>query len=148
MQLSNLITPDRIVCFDGEDKAAALTRLLDALGAAPEVGDPAALAEAMHKREALMSTGIGLGIAVPHARTPRVQDLVLAVGVSKAGITYGSIDDGPVHVIVMVAAGAHQHEDYIQTLARVVLVLKNPKVREALMAAATAEAVYDVLSAY
>jgi nitrogen PTS system EIIA component len=146
--LSSMVTPERVVRLEGLDKERALSRLIDVLSAAPEVTDAAALREAIHERETVMSTGIGLGIAVPHAKIPSVTGLVLAIGVTRDGLNYGSIDDKPVHVVVMVAAAAGQQDAYLRTLARVVLVLKNPKVRQAMIDAPDSVGVHAVIRDY
>ncbi|NIA20558.1 MAG: PTS transporter subunit EIIA [Anaerolineaceae bacterium] len=148
IQLSKLLTPQRVCILKGADKESVLAELVDRLATSSAVHDPETLLEALLAREQIISTGIGFGIAVPHAKIASVDDVVLAVGVSLAGISYGSLDDKPVHIVVMIVAGAGQQDQYIRTLARVMLVLKNPKNRERLVVAGNAADVYEILAAY
>lgn len=148
ISLSRMLTEERVVMLEEVGKDAALARLVQVLARSEKVRDEAALLEAVRGRELIMSTGIGFGIAVPHAKIDGVDDIVVAVGVSRAGIDFGSLDDKPVHIVVMIAAGSEQQEKYIRTLARVMLVLKNPKTRQEIIAANTPSAVFGIFSHY
>ena len=146
--LSKLLTEQRIVMLEETEKEKVLARLVHVLADSHVIHDETGLLDAIRGRELIMSTGIGFGIAVPHAKITSVDDVTLAVGVSQQGIQFGSLDDKPVHIVVMIAAGAEQQDLYIRTLARVMLVLKNPKVREKLIAAKTPAEVLKVFAAY
>ena len=128
------LTAERAVRLKATDKVAALDELVDLIATAPDVRDKDALWRAVHDREAIMSTGIGVGIAVPHAKLVSVADFVLAVGVAPNAIPWDSIDGKPVNIIVMIAGPDGRQEDYLRILSRVVLLLKNPKNREHLLA--------------
>jgi PTS system nitrogen regulatory IIA component len=125
---------ERAIRLRSADKPGALDELIDVLAAAPEVGDRDALWRAMHDREAIMSTGIGVEIAVPHAKLVSVTDFVMAVGTAPQGIPWDSIDGKPVKIVVMIAGPEGRQQDYLRILSRVVLLLKNPKNREHLIA--------------
>jgi len=146
--LSKLLTSQQVVMLEESSKEAALERLVEVLASSDKVHDKPELLQAIRGRELIMSTGIGFGIAVPHAKIKSVDDVVMAVGVSKRGIDFGSLDDKPVHIVVMIAAGADQQDQYIRTLARVMMVLKNPKTREKLIAARSPEEVYGVFAKF
>jgi len=146
--LSKLLTADRVVMLDETSKDAALERLVRILAASAPVHNERDLLEAIRGRELIMSTGIGFGIAVPHAKIKSVDDVVMAVGISKKGLDFGSLDDKPVHIVVMIAAGAEQQDAYIRTLARVMMMLKNPKTREKLTACKTPGEVLGVFAKF
>ncbi len=129
------LTPQRAVRLKATDKVAALDELIDLVAEADEVHDKDALWRAMHDRESIMSTGIGVEIAVPHAKLVSVADFVIAVGIAPAGIEWDSIDGKPVKIAVMIAGPEQRQEDYLRILSRAVLLLKNPKNREHLLAA-------------
>jgi mannitol/fructose-specific phosphotransferase system IIA component (Ntr-type) len=106
VQLSELIAPERVVLLEARDKRDAIGQLAALVSkAAPEIGYDN-LVETLIAREGIMSTGIGLGIAVPHARLANVDQPVLAVGVSRKGIDYESLDDKPAHIIVLIVVPA------------------------------------------
>ena len=92
------------------------------------------LAVEILKREELMSTAIGRGIAIPHVRLSSVTDLVMSVGISKCDIIdFQTIDDVPVRILFMIAAAYNQHAYYLQTLSFFSSKIKNKELREALL---------------
>lgn len=133
------LTPQRAVRLEATGKVGALDELVNLIAAAPEVHDRDALWRAMHDREAIMSTGIGVEIAVPHAKLVSVTDFVIAVGIAPPGIEWDSIDAKPVKIVVMIAGPDRRQEDYLRILSRVVLLLKNPKNRAHLLATESAD---------
>jgi len=120
--------------------------MVDLLATSPLIEDPEALHRAVLEREEILSTGIGLGIAVPHAKVPSVDDIVAGIAKTEAPIDYGSIDDERVRIVVMIAAAPNQQDDYIRALAAVTLFLKNNEVRAAIMAAQTREQISELIS--
>lgn len=148
IRLKELLDSRRIVILSQTDKRSALDGLVNLLGHEPQVRDVEALRQAIHQRESIMSTGVGFGIAVPHARVEGVDDLVLAIGISTDGIDFAAIDEQPVHIIVMIAAGPDQQDKYIRTLARVMMLLKNPQIRMKIAAAHSADDVLDILQGF
>ncbi len=148
VRLAEMITPDRIVELKSTTKDDVLDEMVEVLARAPEVADKKAFFQAILDRESILSTGIGLGIAVPHAKIGSVENIVAAIGKTKRGISYGALDDQPVHIVVMIGANDDQQSDYIRALARVTLLLKNEKIRKAVVEAETPENIYDILKEY
>ncbi len=145
--LRDVLSPDRVRLLNCTHKDEALNILADALVTAPQVKDAHELRREVFEREALMSTGIGFGIGVPHVRLPTVSDLVIAVGVNRKELAdYVSLDERPVQIIFMVAARDNQHAHYLKTLAAISSLMKVPGVRESLLAAPDAATVYDLLT--
>jgi len=144
--LDNVLTIDRVRMIDAATKAEALNELIECLGEAPQVRDGDELARAVFEREALMSTGIGLGVAVPHVRLASVTDLVMAAGLSRRGIAdYESLDGRPVHVIFLIAARYDQHATYIRLLSNISRRVKDDDLRERLLGAKDARDFYNAL---
>jgi PTS system nitrogen regulatory IIA component len=133
------LTAERAVRLTATTKAAALDELIEVVAAAPEIHDKDALWRAIHDRESIMSTGIGVQIAVPHAKLNSVEDFVIAVGIAPHGIEWDAIDGKPVGIIVMIAGPDRRQEDYLRILSRVVLLLRNPGNREKLLATESPE---------
>jgi len=118
--IAEALTPDRVCFLDAGSKDPALRVLAEHIAASPHAADSKELVDAIFRREELMSTGIGLGLAVPHVRLASVRELIMAVGISRDGLTdYASLDDGPVHIVFMIAAPAGQHAEYIRLLSAI-----------------------------
>ena len=144
ISLEAIIPPERVILLDATTKEEALRRLAAVVATSPEVTDGARLLAALHEREKIMSTGIGLGIAIPHAKIPSVRDFVVGFAKVDQGIDFNSLDGKPVHFIVMIAGPDNQQERYLQLLARITLKLKDAGVRRRLAEARTVD---DILAA-
>ena len=145
ISLESTIAPERVILLKAADKEAAIRELAQAIAQSPDVGDGEALLVAILDRERIMSTGIGLGIAIPHAKIPSVREFVVALGKSPAGIEFNSLDGKPVHFVVMIAGPDQQQERYLQLLARITLKLKDAAVRRALDEAGSVEEILAAL---
>ena len=133
-ELENVLVPQRVLILDSKTKRDALLALTDCLGTAPEVKDRDALAQGIFYREELMSTGIGMGIAVPHVRLASVTGPVMCAGLCRNPITdYQSLDGIPIHLVFMIAAGQNQHAEHLKLLSSLSLKLKCEKLRNALI---------------
>jgi len=146
MDLSRVLTPERIIRLDAPTKEEVLTKLVDLLADTPYVSSRDKLYQSIFAREELMSTGIGFGVGVPHVRIDSVKELVMAVAVCARAVSgYTSLDNIPVQIVCMVAARPDQHAQYIRTLARISSLLKDEQTRERIIEAHDAEAVYKHL---
>ncbi|MBN2280314.1 MAG: PTS sugar transporter subunit IIA [Candidatus Marinimicrobia bacterium] len=144
--ITGLLSPDRVLFLDVKNKNMALNALIDVAQNLPGVHSREELVDAVYKRESLMSTGIGLGIGVPHVRLNDVKDLYLSLAVTKDAIVdYESLDDVPVKIIVFIVAGRNQHSQYIQVLSKIAKLMKNPEVREQLVHCTHADQIFELL---
>lgn len=146
VQIKNILSPDRVVFIKHSTKRDALVELAANLSTAPQVKYAQELEVEILKREELMSTAIGHGIAIPHVRLSSVTDLVMSVGICKNSIIdFQSIDDEPVKILIMIAAAYNQHSYYLHTLSFLSSKLKKNEVREELLNAEDAHEVYNLL---
>lgn len=141
------IKKDNIVIIKGgTSKHEALEQLIDAVSQDPQVTDRDALRRAVHEREAVMSTGIGGGIAIPHVRIPEVKKPVLGVGVAPKGLEFGTLDNKPVHVMVLFATPADSQKEYLTLLAQVMIALRDQELFQKLVACRSVADVHALLS--
>ncbi len=126
-----VLSQDRVVFLNKNLKEDVLAELVNVLATAPQVHSKEELLKQIYKREELMSTGIGLGIAVPHVRINSIDDIVMAVGICKKPILdYESLDQQPVSIICMIAAHTDQHAKHIKLLSSIAKSLRDDQVRE------------------
>ncbi len=145
LKIVDYVSPDRIIKLKSTEKKEALKELISVIVTSDKVTDAKIFEKEIFKREKLMSTGIGYGIAIPHIRHKSIKDFVIAVGISKEGVKYQSIDDEPVHIIFMIGASDKQDKDYIKLLSKLVLRLKDKKFKEDLINAQTPQEVYRII---
>lgn len=147
MDISSFLTEGRILLdLDAPSKDEALDELLAALAGAAEINDFDQYVADVRSREALGSTGIGDGLAFPHARSNAVDKLVIVFGRSRSGIEFDAIDGKPVHLIFLMAAPNADLSIYLKVLAHVSLLLRRESLRQALLSAGAAAEVRRVLS--
>lgn len=148
VQVKNILSPERIILINHTTKHDCLIELADNLATAPQVKDEKELSAEILKREELMSTAIGRGIAIPHVRLSSVTDLVMSVGICQQDIIdFQTIDDTPVRLLIMIAAAYNQHSYYLQTLSFFSSKLKNRELRDALLASKNPVDAYNLLIA-
>jgi fructose-specific phosphotransferase system IIA component len=133
--------------LESAEKVAVIKELTTLLGG-DVVADEKILLEAILRRENLESTGIGMGVALPHARTSAVRRTALAFGRSDKGVDFNSLDSKPCHLVFLIVAPEDRKTEYIMTLARVSKLLRREDVRSELGQADTAEAVLEVLRSH
>ena len=145
--LEAALAPGRVAILSCKLKEDALNALVSLLSTAPEVHDPQELAAEIFRREQLMSTGIGFGVAVPHTRLYSVDNLVMAMGVCREPLMdYESLDGEPVRIVCMIAAGADQHAKHIKVLSALSRRLRDKALRERIIAAPDAETAYNIMT--
>jgi PTS system nitrogen regulatory IIA component len=127
-------------------KRDALLAMVENLGNAPQVKNRQELSQEILKREELMSTAIGRGIAIPHVRLASITDLVVAVGISRVDIIdFQTLDDEKVRLLFMIGAAYNQHAYYLQTLSFFSARLKSKDLRASLLEAQSPQKVYELL---
>ena len=147
IHIGSVLSPDRIVFLNYSTKRDALLSLAESLGAAPQVKNSQELYAEIIKREELMSTAIGCGIAIPHVRLASVTDLVVALGISKTDIIdFQPLDDEPVRLLFMIAAAYNQHSYYLQTLSFFSSRFKQQTLRHRLLNAENPREAYALLT--
>ncbi len=144
--LSRLLTPDRILWLEAETKSECLRRMVDRLAETASIGLAEDVFHAILEREKLLSTGFGLGLAIPHAKLPSIQEFVVSLGIHSAGVAFDSLDDKPVHVLVMILGPDSRQEEYLKVLSRVTAFLKDN--RERLLSIENPQDVYELTYDY
>ena len=146
IDIRNYLSSQRVIDLKSTSKDGAIMELVALSAESTAVEDAEKLQEAIFEREGIMSTGIGLGIAIPHAKIPSVKDFVVAIGRTRGGIDFNALDQKPVNIVVLIAGPSQEQQRYLEILAGVTLRLKSDEVRSAVLAADTPDDLIDVLS--
>ena len=146
--LSRMLSKDRIFWLDTDEKDVCLRQIVDRLVATAEAGLPGSkeVYDAIQERERLLSTGFGFGLAIPHAKLPGVNEFAIALGIHRGGVAYESIDDKPVHILVMILCPSAQQDEYLRVLSRVTDFLKAN--RDSILTLGSAEEIYQLTLDY
>lgn len=147
MTLGNLLTVNQIIPeMKATERWSAIVELIDLLVGLGKInqGDRDTVLSALRAREETMSTGIGFGIAIPHASSDRVNEVVAAFGRSSAGIEFDSLDNAPVKFIVLFVVPKDQFQTHLRTLAAIAKFLNDRGVRDRLATATTAQEILAI----
>jgi mannitol/fructose-specific phosphotransferase system IIA component (Ntr-type) len=150
MNLGHILSIDQILPeMEAVERMEAIVELVDLLVAKGHVlpEDRDVVLHALRAREDTMSTGIGFGIAIPHASSDRVNRVVAAFGRSSKGIEFDALDNAPVKFIVLFVVPKDQFQTHLRTLAAIAKFLNDRQVRERLGTAASAEEILSIFNA-
>ena len=146
MRITELLTKDTIAMdLSASDKNGVIDELVNQLDKAGKLSDIAQFKEAIHNRESQSTTGIGEGIAIPHAKVAAVKSPAIAFGKSKEGVDYQSLDGQPAHLFFMIAAPEGGAQTHLDALAKLSSILMDDKVRESLLHANSPEEVLQII---
>lgn len=147
MRFSDLLQPEAVkVPLDAATRDDAIRELVGLLvesGSIPP-NEAQALTEAVLAREQQRSTGIGEGLAVPHAKSQGIRSIAMAAGTLRQPVDFQSIDRQPVRLVCMIVAPTDRIADHIQALARVSRLFSSAHARESAFGASSAEALRAV----
>jgi mannitol/fructose-specific phosphotransferase system IIA component (Ntr-type) len=146
MTLEKIITGNRVkIGISDLDKWTVIEDLADLIAAGDEGADKEALLRDTLDREEKGSTGIGGGIAIPHARTTGVTDLVGALGISQSGVDFESEDSQPCHLIFLILAPPGESTRYLRALSAVACIGRDEALISRITAATSPEDVMSIL---
>jgi len=146
-RISELLAPDLInLNLTSREKEGVLVEVAEMVHKAGKVSDKDLFLAAIAKRENLESTGIGKGLAIPHARTDTVDGVVMAFARSKEGVDFQSLDQKPAHLIFLIASPEREKSAYIKALARISRLMRKDSFRQQLMEAATPQEVIQLIA--
>ena len=138
--LSDIFDPQSIVLnLEGKTKEAIFDELAGKIAAVHPECEKKAMLTALWERENKMSTGIVSGFAIPHASYRNISNVAGAIGVSQEGIEYGSLDQKPVHVVLMLIMSQHSMENHLHILNQIVRLTKSEALELIIKARSTEE---------
>ncbi|MFC4402617.1 PTS fructose transporter subunit IIABC [Gracilibacillus xinjiangensis] len=146
MNITELLKQDIMILeLDAASKDDVIKEMANKLDEAGRLHDKEAFAEAIWNRENQSSTGIGEGVAIPHAKTKAVKTPSIAFGRSKQGVDYESLDAQPAHLFFMIAASEGANNDHLQTLSRLSTLLIDEDFRQQLMDAGSETEILTII---
>ncbi len=146
MMLSEILTKERIL-FDVNfsNKEEAITKLVETLRDDPKVKDLEEIKNSVLEREKILSTGVGNGFAIPHAKTNAVDGFLLAVAKLAEPIDFNSHDGQPVKLIFLLVGKENMVSEHIKMLSRISRLINNDEFREKIYNASSADELFELL---
>lgn len=139
MAISKYLDERLVVFLDVEERNRAIQEMVDTLARAGKLIDSQGFHRAILEREKIVSTGIGMGVAIPHAKLEGYTDFFIAIGIQeKKGIEWQALDSAPVHLIFMIGGPEKSQSEYLHILSDLTSAVKDPERRKKLLRATRA----------
>lgn len=140
MRLSELLNSDAVTLrLEAHTKREAIAELVGVLESAHKIDSQGEILDRVIRREAMMTTGIGYGVAIPHGKARCVERMVAAVAVAPEGLDFESEDGLPVYLVVLFVSPESATTQHVRALANLSRLLKEESVRRSLREARTVE---------
>ena len=146
MKLRDILTTNGILIdFKPADKRDALTQMASFMASIYDLKSPEGIAAKIIERESVISTGIGFGIAIPHARIEGIDRLYMIAARTATGVEYDALDEQPVFLVFMMISPTNTASDHSRILSSLSRIMSYEDVRNNLLAAPNAQAFLDTL---
>ena len=146
MKITEILNKSAIkLDLESVEKEDVLKEMVDVLAELKNIGDKKSIVKALIERENLGSTGIGQGIAIPHGKTEKVEELVAILGISRKGVNFESLDGELVYILFFLVAPKDSAGPHLKALAQISRLLRDSFFCDLMKRCKTAEEVYELI---
>lgn len=132
--------------LESTEKEDALKEMVDVLAETKDIGDKKSIVKTLIERENLGSTGIGQGIAIPHGKTDRVDELVAVLGISRKGVNFEALDGESVYILFLLVAPKDTAGPHLKALAQISRLFRDSYFCELLRRCKTPKEVFELIN--
>lgn len=132
MKLYDILKEENILFIEEENLEDTLNLLSEESWKKGYIKDKEEFFKSLLAREDLVSTGIGLGVAIPHVKLKSIDKFFILIAISKTGIDWDAIDRKPVQSIFLIGGPSNEQKSYLKILSKIMLLIKNSSLREVL----------------
>ena len=134
MKVSDYLDESTICFLKASSREAAILELVEILHASGKIQEEQPFYQALLQREKILSTGIGRGVAIPHAKGKEYPQFFLALGIQQGeGIEWNALDKAPVRLIFLIGGPKDKQDEYLQILSKVTFAIKDDLLRKKLL---------------
>lgn len=130
IRIANYLDPQMVYFLNLENRDAVLKAMIDLVAEEGKIVDKAPFYEAIIEREKVVSTGIGMGVAIPHAKLPGYDQFFIAIGILNKGVEWNAVDGAPVRIIFMIGGPDDKQTEYLQILSALTVAIKDEELRK------------------
>ena len=146
MKIKEFLLPEAVTSdLESSGKLDVLSELGQLLASVSPNANKDDIVAALVERERLATTGIGDGVAIPHAKSDRLTEIRGALGISRTGIPFDAVDGKPVHIFIALLAPQGVAGEHLKALARISKLVREPDFRGRLMTTQSAKELYDAI---
>lgn len=146
MKLTDILTEDRVkIPLGNIDKEKIIEEMIGVIDDSVKLQNKPEILKAVLDREAVMSTGVGDEVAIPHGKSESLKEIVAALGVTKQPIEFNALDDKPVRLVWLLVGPHDKTGPHLKALSRISRLMHKKEFRERLIHAAAAKDAIDVI---
>jgi mannitol/fructose-specific phosphotransferase system IIA component (Ntr-type) len=146
-EINQLLSPERIrIGLPGSTKSDVIDAMVDMLRGHESIDSLETVRSAIFQREEMMSTGVGKSLGLPHAKTSAATETVAAFATTAEAVDFGSIDDQPVRLVLLLVGPEQDKSQHIKILGRISRLASRDGLRDALLTARDPQEVIDILT--
>lgn len=145
-EINQLLRPDQVrIGLSGTSKKEVINALIGVLENHDSITDLEAVRSAIFEREEMMSTGVGKGLGLPHAKTSAARQTVAAFATTAHPVDFGAIDNEPIELLLLLVGPEEHKSQHVKILGRISRLVSRDAFRERLLQAEAPDTVIDVL---
>ena len=145
-EINQLLRPEQVrIALSGTSKTDVINALIDVLDGHEDIDSLEAVRQAIFDREEMMSTGVGKGLGLPHAKTAAATDTVAAFATTAEPVDFGAIDDEPIRLLLLLVGPEEHKSKHIKILGRISRLISRDDLRRKLVEAEDPETVIDLI---
>ncbi len=144
MPLSHYMHPRLVVFLNADSRDETLQRLVHVIYQADKLKNEELFYKAIIEREKIVSTGIGMGAAIPHAKLPSYDQFFIAVGILQKPVEWNALDGAPVRLIFMIGGPDDKQTEYLQLLSNLTHAIKDEERRKKLLSLTQPDAIIEL----
>lgn len=148
LKIFNYLNKDLVSFLNADSRDQALKAMINEIQKADKLKDAQIFFEALIERERIVSTGIGMGVAIPHAKLDGYDEFFIAIGILSKGVEWNSLDAAPVRLIFMVGGPDDKQTEYLQILSSLTMAIKDENTRKKMLTRNTPEAIIELFKAF
>ncbi len=146
--ISSYLDPNLIFFIDAATREEALASMIDHLDRAGRLKNRHTFYQAILDREQIVSTAIGMGVAIPHAKLPGYEEFFITVGVLSKGVHWQSIDGSLVRLIFLICGPDTKQTEYLQILSSLTICLKEEELRKKILTLNSSHDIIELFSTF
>lgn len=146
MDIYTCLNNDRVLFLNSANKSEVIYALVQNAYQTGAVQNLEEFSKAINERENIVSTGIGLGVAVPHSKLSSIKNFFVSIAVLRDKVDWDAIDQAPVNVVFLIGGPDNQQTEYLKLLSKLILLVKHAGRRKSLLKCKTSEEVLGLFT--
>ncbi len=148
VKITRYLDRNHILILKSESRDDVLQKLVELLKEQGKLSDASSFYTAILDREKIVSTGIGMGVAIPHAKLPNFNEFFIAIAILQKGVDWHALDDTPVRIVFLIGGPDDKQTEYLQILSGITMAIKDEARRKKMLNSASPAEIMDLFKGF